>query len=205
MLLVQEGGWWYTGFIIFSVFNLIEILYNKKYFTKITRDKWVQFSGSVVSDSLQTYGLQHARHPCPSPTSRAGSDSCPLSQWCHPTISSSVFPSPPVFNLSQHQGLFKWVSSSHQVAKVLEFHLNISPSDEHPGLISFRMDCLHLLAVQGTLKSSSTPQSKASILQHSAFSIIQLSHPYMTTGQTIALSRRNIFGWPYNTTDFNLN
>ena len=83
----------------------------------------VQFSHSVVSESLQPHGLQHARPPCPSPTPGVYSNSCPLSQWCHPTISSSVAPSPPTFNLSQHQGLFKWVSSLHQVSKVLEFQL----------------------------------------------------------------------------------
>ena len=81
----------------------------------------IQFSRSVVSNSLQPHGLQHARLPCPSPTPRAYSNSCPSSQWCHPTISSSV--SPPALNLSQHQGLFQGVSSSHQVAKVLEFQL----------------------------------------------------------------------------------
>ena len=71
-----------------------------------------------------TPGLQHARPPCPSPTPRVYSNSCPLSRWCHPNISSSVLsPSPPAFNLSQHQGLFRWVSSSHQVAKILEFQL----------------------------------------------------------------------------------
>ena len=79
----------------------------------------VQFSHSVVSNSLQPQGLQHARLPCPSPAPGACSNSCPLSQWCHRTI-SSLYPSPPAFNLSQHQGLFQWVSSSHQVAKVLE-------------------------------------------------------------------------------------
>ena len=81
------------------------------------------FSHSVMSDSLQTPGLQRARLPCPSPFPRVYSNSCPLSRWCHPTISSSVIPSPPAFNLSQHQGLFQWVSFSHQVAKVLEFQL----------------------------------------------------------------------------------
>ena len=80
----------------------------------------VQFSRSVVSDFLWPHGLQHARPPCPSPTPGACSNSCPLNWWCHPTISSSVIPFPPAFNLSQHQGLFKWLSSSHQVAKVLE-------------------------------------------------------------------------------------
>ena len=83
----------------------------------------VQFSCSVASDSLWPHGLQRTRLPCPSPSLRVGPNSCPLSQWCHPTISSSVIPSPPAFKLSQHQGLLKWVSSSHQVAKVLEFQL----------------------------------------------------------------------------------
>ena len=108
-------------------------------------------------------------------------------QPSHPLSS----PSPPALNLSQHQGLFKWVNSFHQVAKVLEFRFNISPSNEYLGLISFRMDWLDLLAVQGTLKSLlQHHSSKASILQHSAFFIVQLSHPYMTTGKTIALTRR---------------
>ena len=83
----------------------------------------VQFSHSVVSDSLWPHGLQHARPPCLSPTPGVYWNSCPLSQWCHPTISSSVVPSPPAFNLSQHQGLFKWVSFSHQIAKVLKLQL----------------------------------------------------------------------------------
>ena len=81
----------------------------------------VQFSHSVVSNSLQPHGLQHARIPCPSSTPRVCSNTCLSSWWCHPTISSSVIPSPPPFNLSQHQSLFLGVSSSHQVAKVLEF------------------------------------------------------------------------------------
>ena len=80
------------------------------------------FSHSVVSHSLRPHGLQHNRLPCPSPSPGACSNSCPLSQWCHPTISSSVAPSP-AFNLSQDQGLFQWVKSSHQVVKVLEFQL----------------------------------------------------------------------------------
>ena len=74
------------------------------------------------------------------------------------------------------------------------FSFSINPSNEHPGLISFRMDWLDLLAVQGTLKSSPTPQSKASILQCLAFFIVQLSHPYMTTGKTIALTRWTLVG-----------
>ena len=82
-----------------------------------------QFSRSVVSESLQPHEPQHARPPCPSPTPGVHPNPCPLSWWCHPTVSSSIVPSPPALNLSQHQGLFRWVRSSHQVAKVLEFQL----------------------------------------------------------------------------------
>ena len=100
-------------------------------------------------------------------------------------------PSPPAPNPSQHQSLFQCVSSSHQVAKVLDFSFSISPSNEYSGLVSFRMDWLDLLAVQGTLRSLlQRHSSKASILQCSAFFTIQLSHPYMTTGKTIALTRQ---------------
>ena len=81
------------------------------------------FSCSVVSDSLWPRGLQHARLPCPSLSPGAYSNSCPLSWCCHPTISFSVIPISSCLNVSQHQGLFKWVSSSYQVAKVLEFQL----------------------------------------------------------------------------------
>ena len=89
-------------------------------------------------------------------------------QPSHPLLS----PSPPAFNLSQHQGLFKWVSSSHQVTKVLEFQIQHQSFNEYPGLISFRMDWLDLLAVQGTLKSLlQHHSSKASNLWHSAFFI----------------------------------
>ena len=112
-------------------------------------------------------------------------------QPSHPLSS----PSPPALNHSQHQGLFKWVSPSHQVPEYWSFSFNISPSNEHPGLISFRVDWLDLLAVQGTLKSLlQHDSSKASILQCSAFFIVQLAHPYMTTGKTIALTRRTFVG-----------
>ena len=83
----------------------------------------VQFSCSVVSDSLRPHEPQHARPPCPSPTPRVYSNSCPLSQWCHPTISPSVIPFSSCLQSFQHQGLFKLVSSLHQVTKVLEFQL----------------------------------------------------------------------------------
>ena len=100
-------------------------------------------------------------------------------------------PSPPALNLSQHQGLLQWVSFSHQVAKYWSFSFNISPSTEHLRLISFRMDLLDLLAVQGTLKSLlQHHSSKVSILLHSGFFIGQLSHPYMTTGNKKALTRQ---------------
>ena len=107
-------------------------------------------------------------------------------QPSHPLSS----PSSLIFKLSQHQGIFQWVSSSHQVAKGLDFSFCTSPSNEHPGLISFRMHWLNLLAVQGTLKSLlQHHSSKASILHYSGFFIVQLSHTYMTTGKTIALTR----------------
>ena len=142
----------------------------------------VQSSSSTVSNSLWPHGLQHTRLPCPSPTPRACSNSCPSSRWCiqpsHPALSAC----PLAFNLSQHLGLFKWVSALHQVAKVLVYS----------GLISFRIDWLGLLAVQGTLTSLlQHHSSKASVLQCSASFMVQLSHPHMTTGKTIALARQN--------------
>ena len=90
----------------------------------------VQFSRSVMSNSLRPHELQHTRPPCWSPTPGAHPNSCPLSQWCHPTISSPVIP----FSCpqSQHQGLFKWVSSSHQAAKVLELQLQHQSSQWTP-------------------------------------------------------------------------
>ena len=113
-----------------------------------------QFSSvaQVVSDSLQPYGLQHVRLPCPSLTPRVYSNSCLLSQWCHPTISSSVIP----------------FSSCLQ---------SFPASFSYIGLISFRIDWFDFLAVQGTLKSLlQYHSSKAFILQHSAFFIVQISH-----------------------------
>ena len=98
-------------------------------------------------------------------------------------------PSPPAPTPFQHQGLFQWVSSSHEAPKYWSFSFNISPSNEHPGQISIRIDWLDLLAVQGTLKSLlQHHNSKASILWRSAFFTVQLSHPYKTIGKTIALT-----------------
>ena len=147
----------------------------------------VQLSHSVVSDSLQSHELQHTRPPCPSPTPRVYPNPCPLSQWCHPTISSSVVPFSSYPQSFLASGLFKWVSSSHQVAKVL---FNISPTNEHPGLISFRMNWLNLLASPRDYQEASpTPQFKS--INSSVLSfIVQFSHPYMTIGETIALTRQ---------------
>ena len=105
----------------------------------------------------------------------------------HPLLLTSIFPSIRAF--SKESALhIRW-------PKYWSFSFNISPSNEHPGLISFRMDWLDLLAVQGTLKSLlQHHNSKASILWHSAFFIIQLSHPYMTTGKIITLTRRTFVG-----------
>ena len=113
----------------------------------------VQFSCSVVSDSLQPHGPQHARPPCPSPTPGVYSNSYSLSQWCHPTISSSVIPFSSHLQSFLELGLFKWVSSSHRVAKVLDFQLQHQSFQWTPRTDLFRMDWLDLLAVQGTLKS----------------------------------------------------
>ena len=155
----------------------------------------VQFSHSVVSDSLQPHESQHARPPCPSPTPGVHPDSHSSSQWCHPAISSchpllllpSIFPSIWVF--SNESALWiRW-------PKYWNFSFNISPSNEHPGMICFRIDWLNICVVQGTLKSLlQYHSSKLSILWHSAFFIVQLSHPYMTTGNTIALIRQTFDG-----------
>ena len=155
----------------------------------------VQFSHSVVSDSLRPQGLQHARPPCPSPTRRICSFMSielvmPSNHLilCHPfLLPSSIFPSIRVFS-NESVLYIRW-------PKYWSFSFSISPSNDYSGLISFRTDWLGLLAVQGTLKSLlQHHSSKASILRCSAFFIVQLSHPYMTTGKTIALTRWTFVG-----------
>ena len=142
-----------------------------------------------MSHSLWPHGLQHIRLPCPSPSPEVCSKSCPLSPWWHATISSSVIPFSSCLQSFPASGSFQWVSSSHQVAKVLELQPSIRPSNEYSGLISFRIDWLDILAVQGTSKSLlQHHSSKASILPCSAFFIVQISYPYMTTGKTIVLT-----------------
>ena len=143
------------------------------------------------SDSLRPHELQYARSPCPSSTPGVYPNPCPLSWWCHPTMSSSVFPFSSCLQSFPASGSFSMSQLFDRQPKYWSFSFNISPSNEQPGLISFRMDCLDLLPVQGTLKSLlQHHSSKVPIFQCSAFFIVQLSHPYMTTGKTIALTRQ---------------
>ena len=147
-----------------------------KFILKVTVINSVHFSRSVVSDSLQPHELQHARLPCPSPTPGAYSNSHPSSRLmpanhlilCRPLLLLlSIFPSIRVFSNKSvlHS---RW-------PKYWTFYFNITPSNEYSGLISFRMDWFDLLIVQGTLKSLlQEDSSKASILQWSAFIIVQL-------------------------------
>ena len=146
-----------------------------------------------MSNSLQPHGLQHTRLPCPSPTLRAYSNSCPLSRRYHPTILSSIIPFCSCLQSFPASGSFFNESALHiRWPKYWSFSFNISPSNEHSGLISFRMDWLDLVPVQGTLKSLlQHHSSKASILRRSVFFTVQLSHPYMTTGNH-ALTRRTL-------------
>ena len=158
-----------------------------------------QFSSvpQVMSDTLWPHGLQHARLPCPSPTPGAllrlmSIDLVMLSNhliYCCPLLLlPSIIPSIRVFSNESFLPI-RWL-------KYWSFSFSISPSSEYSGLISFRMVWLDLFGVQGTLKSFLLQHhsSNASILQHSAFFIVQLSHPYMTTGKTIALTRWTFIG-----------
>ena len=141
-----------------------------------------------MSDSLWSHGLQLTRLPCPPLSPRVYSNSCPLSQWCHPTISSSVasFSSCPQFFSESGSFPMSWLFI---ISCPKYWRFSISPSNESSGLISFRIDWFDFLAVQETLKSLLQLHNlKASILRHSAFFMIQLSHPYLTTGKTIALT-----------------
>ena len=144
-----------------------------------------------MSDSLRPYGLKHGSPPCLSPAPRVYSNPCPLSWWCHPTISSSaapfyfffkfnfnflpsIFPSIRVFS-NESALCIRW-------PKCWSFSFSICPSNEYSRLIFFRIEWFDLLPVQGTLKSLLQHHSwKVSIFQHSAFFVVQLSHPHMTT------------------------
>ena len=143
----------------------------------------VQFSLSVVFNSLWPHELQHARPPCPSQTLGVHPNPCPLSQWCHPTISSSVIPfsCPQSFRASESFPMSQLLASVGQSTGV-SASTSILPMNT--------LDWSDLLAVQGTLKSLlQHHSSKASIFPCLAFFVVQLSHPYMTTGKTIALTR----------------
>ena len=147
------------------------------------------FSHSVVSYSLWPRGVEHARLPCPSQSPGVCSNSCPLNWWCHPTILSSVSPSPLALYLSQHQGFSSELALHIRWPKYWSFSFSISPSNEYSGLISFRINWFDLLVVQGTLKSLlQHHRLKASNLWQSAFFMAQLSYPYMTTEKTLALA-----------------
>ena len=148
-----------------------------------------------MSDSLRPHGLKYARPPCPSPAPRVYSlmsielvmPSNHLILCCLFLFPSSMFLSLRVFS-NESVLHIRW-------PKYWSFSVSISPSNEYLGLISSRIDWLDLLTVQGTLENLlQHDSSKASILQHSAFFIVQLSHPYITTGKTIALTRRTFVG-----------
>ena len=131
----------------------------------------------------------YARLPCPSPSPGVCSNSCPLSLWCYPTISSSVAPVPLTLSFSQHQGLFQWALPIRG-PKYWNPSFSISASNDYSGLITFRVNWFDLLEIQGTLKSLlQHHSSKASILRRSAFFMVQLSHPYMTTCRLAAVER----------------
>ena len=149
---------------------------------------------SVMSNSSWPHGLQHARLPCSLLSPRACSNLCPLSLWCHPTIS---FPVEPFFCLQSfsHPGLSNESALWIRWPKYWSFSFSIGPSNEYLGWISFRIDWFDLLAVQGTLKNLlQHHSSKASILQLLAFFMVQLTHSYKTTGKTIALTRQTFVG-----------
>ena len=182
----------YVSFIIIIISQYILTVRNQ-----------VQFSRSVVSHSLRPHGLQQARPPCPSPTPGVYSNSCPLSHWCHLTISSSVIPfssrllccplllSPSIFPsirvFSNESALcIRW-------PKYWSFSFNMSPSNEHSGLIYWWTGWISL-QFKGLSRVLQHHSSKASILWCSAFFIVHFSHLYMTTGKTMALTRQTFVG-----------
>ena len=186
---------------------MISVVWRKQHLPQLARHQ-DEFS-AVAQTSVQFSSVQSLSHAqlfvtswiaarqasLSIPTPGVHSDSCPSSPWCHPAISSSVVP----FS-SCPQSLPESESSNESTLcmtwpKYWSFSFSIIPSKEIPGLISFRMDWLNLLAVQGTLKSLlQHHSSKVSVLWCSAFFIVQLSHPYMTTGRTIALTRWTFVG-----------
>ena len=157
----------------------------------------VQFSRSAVSNSLRPHELQHARPPCPSPTPRVYSNSCPLSRWCHPVISSSVVPfsscpqSLPASGSFQMSQLFAWGGQSIGVSA----SASVLPMNTHDRSPSRWIGWIARSCNPRTLKSLLQHHtSKALIFQGSDFFTVQLSHPYLTTGKTIALTSWTFVG-----------
>ena len=150
-----------------------------------------------MADSLRPHGLQRSRLLCPLLSPGVCSNSCPLSRWCYLIISSSTTSFS--FCLQSFPASIRVFSNESALRirwpKYWNFSFSISTSKEYSGLISFRTDWLYLLAVQGTLRGLLQHHSlKESILWHSVFFMVQLSHPYMTTGKTIALTRQTFVG-----------
>ena len=174
----------FSGFLPFLFASFfIHLIWSWRYiYRSRVCQTWNQFSHSVVSDSLQPHGVQHARLPCPSPIPGVHSNSCPLCWWCHPTISSFVIPFSSCFQSFPSSIRVFSNESVLWIRWPKYWSFSISLSTESSGLISFRMDWLDLLAVPGILRSLlQHHSSKASILWCSAFFMVQLSHPYMTT------------------------
>ena len=176
------------------------------------KQSWVTFSSVQLLSCVQLFATPWTAALQASlsiTNSRACSNSCPSGGDAVQPSHLLSSPSPPAFNLSQHQDLSNESVFHIRWPKYWSFSFSISPSNEYSGLFSFRIDWFDLLAVQGTLKSLlQHHSSKASILQHSGFFRVQLSHPYMTTGKTIALTRQTFvrkvmsllfkcsLGWP---------
>ena len=149
-----------------------------------------------MSDSLQPHGMLHASLPCPSPAPRACSNSCPLSQWCHPTISSSVVPFSFHLQSFPASGSFpesQFLSSGGQNFGVSAL-ASVLPMNSQDWFSPGWTGWLSLLSKELSRVFFNTTTKKTSILQHSAFFIVQLSHPYMTPGKTIALTRWTFLG-----------
>ena len=176
---MDKGAWWAT---VHGV---------TKSRTWLKQLSIIQFSCSVMSDSFQPHGLQHTRPPCPSSTPGVYSNSCPLSGWCHPTISSSVIPFPSCLQSFPASGSFQMSqlfasggqsTGASASASVLPVNIQDWYSLGWTSWIS--------LQAKGLSSLLQHHNSKASFLWHSAFFIVQLSHPYTTTGRTIALTRQ---------------
>ena len=161
-----------------TILNLLSLFPRKHeillYTFSFANIKKVQFSCSVVSNSLWPHGLQNTRLPCPSPTPRACSNSCTSSQWCHPTISSSVIPFSSCLQSFPASGSFQMSQSFASGGQGSNF--SISFSNEYSGLISFRIDWFDLLAVQGTLKNLLQKHSSKASLFGAQLSLWSNSH-----------------------------